>query len=434
MTRHLPNALLLLLIQVLVSCSGCTLFPERNDALPGAVNGSVATGQYPNLFTAIGMSENKVKQRLEQDYAQLFYGDDDNERVFYPVGKNRHGPLAYVLDVNSRDVRSEGMSYGMMIAVQMDKKSDFDAIWNWALTYMYQTAKDNPARGYFSWSLSPAGVANDLMPAPDGEEYFATALYFAASRWGNGDGIYNYSAYADTILTDMVHRELITGDVKGKTMTVGNMFDLEHAMVRFTPDKANSEHTDASYHLPAFYQIWAKVGPKRDRAFWLKAAQASRDYFVQAAHPITALTPDYGEFDGRPWAADWRPESVDFRYDAWRTVMNWSMDWSWWAADPRQQQLSDRLQGFFEAEGMDSYQSLYTLNGKKLGLDQTTALIAMNATASLAATHPRRKKFISALWRHSLPTGQYRYYDGMLYMFALLHCGGQYKDWTSQAN
>ena len=53
--------------------------------------------------------------------------------------------------MNNRDVRSEGMSYGMMIAVQLDRKAEFDALWNWAKTYMYQSA-DHPAYGFFSWS------------------------------------------------------------------------------------------------------------------------------------------------------------------------------------------------------------------------------------------------------------------------------------------
>ena len=51
------------------------------------------------------------------------------------------------------------------------------------------------------------------MPAPDGEEYYAMALYFAAGRWGNGKGIYDYRAEADRLLTDMRHRALITGPV-----------------------------------------------------------------------------------------------------------------------------------------------------------------------------------------------------------------------------
>ena len=82
------------------------------------------------------------------------------------------------LDVANRDVRTEGMSYGMMIAVQLDKKAEFDALWNWAKTFMYHAATNHPASGYFSWSMQTNGTPNDEMPAPDGEEYFATALVF----------------------------------------------------------------------------------------------------------------------------------------------------------------------------------------------------------------------------------------------------------------
>lgn len=410
---------------------GCSNSPSKAWQTPEPAVAFAATGQHPNLFKHLGLKDKDIQARINKDYQQFFHGNHEDQRVFYPAGENEHGAKAYILDVNSRDVRSEGMSYGMMIAVQMDRKDDFDAIWNWSLEHMYHDDPKHPASGYFIWSLKPDGTPNDEMPAPDGEEYYATALYFAAARWGNGEGIYHYTEYADRILRDSIHKPIITGQANGRTMSATTIFSVEHKMVRFTPDLENSEHTDASYHLPSFYEIWARVGPKEDREFWRQAAQVSRDYFVKAAHPVTALTPDYGEFDGRPWAAGWREESVDFRYDAWRTAMNWSMDWSWWAADPRQRELSDNLQAFFESQGMTKYQSLYTLDGKPLGLNQTTALISMNAVASLAATHPRREKFVRALWKHQLPTGQYRYYDGMLYLFALLHLSGEYKDWTS---
>jgi oligosaccharide reducing-end xylanase len=169
------------------------------------------------------------------------------------------------------------------------------------------------------------------------------------------------------------------------------------------------------------------MGPEADRAFWRAAAQVSRDYFVSAAHPVTALTPDYGNFDGSPWAASWRPESADFRYDAWRSAMNWSMDWSWWRADPRQVGLSNRLQGFFLEQGLDRHASLYTLDGQPLGGERAPGLVAMNATASLAADHPRRLEFVRALWEQPLPTGRYRYYDGVLQLMALLHLAGDIK-------
>ncbi|WP_372013940.1 glycosyl hydrolase family 8 [Pseudoxanthomonas sp. 10H] len=391
--------------------------------------GAVARGTHPDLFAEAGYARAEVDARIQAAFQQLFHGDQAQQAVYYEDGGNEHGPMAYIHDVNSGDVRSEGMSYGMMIAVQLDRKAEFDAIWNWAMTHMYQDDPKHPAYGYFAWSVRTDGVPNDEMPAPDGEEYFITALYFAAQRWGDGEDLYDYRAHADRLLADVLHRAPITGATSRGPMTAVNLFDHEAKMVRFTPDQANAAHTDASYHLPAFYEVWARVGPQADRAFWSEAARVSRDYFAKAAHPRTALTPDYGNFDGTPWAASWRPESADFRYDAWRSAMNWSVDWSWWAVDPRQVEMSNRLQAFFESQGMAGYQSLYTLDGTPLGGGQTTGLVATNAVASLAADHPRRLAFVRALWELPVPSGQHRYYDGMLYLMALLHCSGDFRAW-----
>lgn len=429
---QIPSPRVFLLCMLLFGAVlGCTRAPqsEPQAASTDEQAGSVHSGEYPNLFAQAGYEQTEIEAKVQAAFAQLFEGDPDNEALYYPAGTNEHGALAYIYDVNNEDVRSEGMSYGMMIAVQMDDREKFDAIWNWAKTYMYHSRPEHPARGYFAWSVKPNGKPIDEMPAPDGEEYFVTALYFAAARWGNGEDIYDYKSQADRLLTDMLHREPITGLTKRGAMTAESLFDRQRRMVRFTPDVVNKDHTDPSYHLPAFYELWARIGPATDRAFWSEAAQVSRDYFYKAAHPSTALTPDYGNFDGTPWAAPWRLESVDFRYDAWRSAMNWSMDWSWWRKDPRQIELSNRLQAFFASQGLDEYVSLYTLDGKPLGGGHTTGLVAMNATASLAADHPRRIDFIKALWEQPIPTGRYRYYDGMLYMMGLLHCSGKYRAW-----
>ena len=106
------------------------------------------------------------------------------------------------------------------------------------------------------------------------------------------------------------------------------------------------------------------------------------------------------------------------------------MDWAWWGTDDRQPELSDRLQAFFEAEGMTNYGNRYTLDGHKLDPDHSTGLVAMNAVASLAATHDRRHQFVQALWNCPTPTGEWRYYDGMLYLLAFLHCSGEFRVWN----
>ena len=70
------------------------------------------------------------------------------------------------------------------------------------------------------------------------------------------------------------------------------------------------------------------------------------------------------------------------------------------------------------------------LDGNQLAGEHSTGLIAMNAVASLAATNPRAKQFVEALWAAEVPSGQYRYYDGLLYLMGLLHCSGEFRIWT----
>jgi oligosaccharide reducing-end xylanase len=399
--------------------------PAPPNGPAGQGSGTSPAPELRNLFVEAGYTADQVDTKIDAAFGQLFHGDPDEQAVYYPAGTNANGALAALKDVANDDVRSEGMSYGMMVAVQLNKKAEFDALWNWARTTMYHDAPGHPARGYFSWSMRTDGTPRDEMPAPDGEEYFAMALYFAANRWGNGTGIYDYRAAADRLLTDMVHREVITGPTSRGTHAAGAMFDTETAMVRFSP---LSDFTDPSYHVPAFYELWAKWGPQADRPFWSRAAAVSRDFFQKVTNPVTGLSPDYANFDGTLRSG----MGSNFQYDAWRTAMNWAVDWAWWAKDVRERQLSDRLQAFFESKGMSDYADRFTVDGNPLGEDHSEGLVAMNAVAGLAATDQRSRKFVDALWNTPVPSGHYRYYNGMLYLLGMLHCGGQFRIWSPQ--
>ena len=138
---------------------------------------------YRNVFAEIGKSETEIKTRLDKLTEEFFFGDDS----FY----HEVGDMGYLEDTGNHDARTEGMSYGMMLAVQLDRKDIFDRIWKWSKHYMYMT--DGWNAGYFAWSCKPDGTRNSDGPAPDGEEYYAMALFFASHRWGDGEGIFNYS-------------------------------------------------------------------------------------------------------------------------------------------------------------------------------------------------------------------------------------------------
>src|ERR1035437_6370867 len=214
--------------------------------------GAYATGKYRNLFAEDGHSRRAIRAKVDAAYRQLFHGDPQTQSIAFAAGSNANGPLMYVTDWANHDVRTEGMSYSMMIAVQLGKKAEFDALWNWAKTYMYVGDPKHPSYGYFSWSCKIDGSPNEETPAPDGEEYFAMALLFAGNRWPGGQGIYDYRAEAGQLLTAMRHRAVITGPTRFGPRSVGPEVDEENAMILFVPGIMPHPFTDPSYHLPAF--------------------------------------------------------------------------------------------------------------------------------------------------------------------------------------
>jgi len=204
------------------------------------------------------------------------------------------------------------------------------------------------------------------------------------------------------------------------------MVDEPHFMIRFVPDVGNG-FTDASYHLPAFYELWARWGPAEDREFWAKAADVSRDMFGKVVGSETGLSPDRNNFDETEiLGRDGQPTS--FGYDSWRTVSNWSVDFAWWHKDLRETVLSDRIQKFLEGQGINTFADRYTLAGKPLSTRHSTGMVAATAVGSQAATlGPTDKGFVDALWNAPVPTGEQRYYDGMLYLMSMLHCSGDFR-------
>ncbi|MEI6074917.1 MAG: glycosyl hydrolase family 8 [Verrucomicrobiota bacterium] len=403
------------------------------DARSSEGNGAYATGKYRNLFAEAGHSPTEIRQKIDSAFQQLFHGNLTNETVYFEAGANSNGPLAFVTDIKHHDVRTEGLSYGMTITMQLNKKAEFDALWNWSKTYLYFSATNHPSYGFFAWQARTNGLRMSQFVAPDGEEYYVTALYLAAHRWGSGAGIYDYKAQADELLARMRHRAKIACAVPmswrntTNCVTAGPLFDEEHKMVLFSPRSERNRYSDPSYHLPAFYELWSRWGPIEDGDFWKQVADVSRDYFVKATHPVTGLNPCYANFDASLVARS-GSYGTNFSYDAFRTAGNWAVDWSWWGKDPRQHELSDKLQAFFEAKGTN-YGCVFSLDGKQVEARHAQGLVAVNAVASLAATNPRAKKFVEELWNMPPPDGLDRYYEGLLYMMALLHCSGEFRVW-----
>jgi oligosaccharide reducing-end xylanase len=384
--------------------------------LPNAANSVHVSPHYPNLFTdLLGLNSLEVDMKIEKAFDQLFYGDSSKQRIVFPAGTN----MAYIEDILNKDVRTEGMSYGMMIAVQLDKKKEFDLLWKWAKTYMQH--QQGQRRYFFAWHCKPNGVMLDSNSASDGEEWMVTALFFASARWGNGTGIFHYKAEAQNILDAMLSKS----ESSDRKDVVTNMFNKKEKQVVFVPSGEADDFTDPSYHVPHFYTLWSQWADKENQ-FWFEAAEVSRIFLKKVTHPQSGLAPDYAKFDGTPFSP-WGGGNENFQYDAWRVAMNIAVDHVWFGTDTWAEEQSNRLLTFFHSQGLKTYGNLFTLDGTMRGSDHSAGLVAMNAVAALAATQDIRKLFVQELWDLPVPDGDGRYYDGMLYLLAMLQVSGNFR-------
>lgn len=362
---------------------------------------------YTNLFLEYGYNAQEIQERLDNIWYEIFEGPD---KVYF---ENEEG-LGYVVDTGNFDVRTEGMSYAMFLAVQYNKKDYFDKLWGWTKKYMYMDSGENAH--YFAWSVDPSGKKNSNGPAPDGEEFFAMDLFFATNQWGDGEGIYNYSQEARELLKYCIH--------KGTQFEGEPMWDPENKLIKFVP---NCDFTDPSYHLPHFYDLFAKYAYEEDRQFWKEAAQASREYLKTVFHPKTGLNPEYSLYDGTP---QYNSEHPHFFSDAYRTALNVAIDMDWNEVDPVLQDRLAKLQLFFyDKKDLDN-EFEYTIEGEKTETPilHPVGLLATLAAASLANKDTVvAKEFVERFWNTPIRKGDRRYYDNFLYAFSFMALSGRYR-------
>jgi oligosaccharide reducing-end xylanase len=113
-------------------------------------------------------------------------------------------------------------------------------------------------------------------------------------------------------------------------------------------------------------------------------------------------------------------------------VSNWSVDYSWWRKDDRETVLSARIQKFLAGQGIDKFVDRYTLDGQPLSTRHSAGMVATAAVGSLAAPDGPDAKafaqsFVDALWNMPIPSGEQRYYDGLLYLMSLMHASGNFR-------
>lgn len=424
------------------SIVGAMLFVQCTSSKKDTMNDTIPeAGKCRNLLLEAGFSQEQIDAKVNDAFYRVFEGPD---KVYFEVGDS----MAYISDVKNNDVRTEGMSYTMMIAVQLDKKDMFDRVWRWSKKYMQH--QGGPRDGYFAWSCKTNGEQNSVGTASDGELYYITSLLFASNRWGDNGDI-NYKAEAQRIIEAMFAKKgtFDPNPPERRPRTPGepyipvvhNIINTEYKLITFVPEGFGCRFTDPSYHLPVFYEIWAKYAEDGRADFWNECAQEARKYLHKACDSITGLNPDYSNYDGTvmvPPRGDW---GTKFRFDSWRVPMNIALDYTWSGADAKwQNEYGARLHKFFRSQGVSKFVDQYNLDGTPVeniaeaggykALRHSIGLVGTVAALSLTQPLNASRDFINEFWNSELKPyedGYYDgYYDGLLNLFALMHLSGKY--------
>ena len=373
---------------------------------------------YPKpLQQVLGLSDATVMTKITQAYNQLFHGSQSQQPIYY-VNPN-DSTQAYIWDVLHMQVRTEGQGLGMMLAVQLNHQDDFDHLWRYAKVKLVVTTP--PSAGYFnSWCDDADQTGYSMCLDPFGFEQFVTALIFAHHRWGS-TGAIDYQKDALALFHTMKHKV----DDNGGTGTATDLFDATTHLPYAYPNTSYAGITRPSIVMPGYYAIWAQADA--DDTF-STAAASGRALIKNAANAMTGLTPIESYFSGMAV-----PGWDMFQPEAYRTQINVVVDQIWTAGSQDNVTLANKLLSFFASSasgGINNYGTSYYLDGTpgsnpihELSLVVSNGIVAGISTIAVST----RSQFLSAFWSLPIPTGQPRYYTGLLQLWGLLILSGNFQ-------
>ena len=96
--------------------------------LEPAKKGYIETGKYRNYLKEAGFSQAEIDAKINEIYSIIFEGEDAAYKDVDVEVDGKIVKMGYISDVKNNDVRTEGQSYAMMVAVQMNKPEIFNKV------------------------------------------------------------------------------------------------------------------------------------------------------------------------------------------------------------------------------------------------------------------------------------------------------------------
>src|SRR5579863_10020072 len=244
--------------------------------------------------------------------------------------------------VNSSN--SEGIGYGMLLAVYANDQNTFDNLWKYEQLFL-----DN--HGLMNWYISPDG--NTVLgsgAATDGDEDMAFALLMADKRWGGkGSLSTTYLAAAKTQIGLLWQYEV----------------DPNHAYVLTSGDQSDGSVINISYFAPAYYREFGAA--TNAAANWKKVIDEcytviSATLNAQNGNQSNGLVPAWSTPAGVPMTPPNTSMPLYDQLDSCRIPFRLGEDYCW-NNEPRALAYLNLITSFYSGVGVANMVDGYDLNG-----------------------------------------------------------------------
>ncbi|OLZ11200.1 glycosyl hydrolase family 8 [Sulfobacillus thermosulfidooxidans] len=250
--------------------------------------------------------------------------------------------LKIVRPQNDCDTVSEGMAYGLLLALAHNDRKTFDRLWQYVKSRLNN-------HGLMPWHFRVDDTILDRGSAADADQDIAFALIAAGKRWHHND----YQR-AGIKLIHAIRR----WDTAGSNMKPGDQW-------------SNANIINPSYICPHYYSAFYQATNDR---WWRQWEERSLRWLSQLQHPSSGLWPDwYCQNSQVPCPYD----TNIFSYEAVR--IPWRI---YWAINQDMPILAPLLQAicpFFVEQALIHLRNSYTLSGQPLTQQLSGAFVAVSA-------------------------------------------------------
>ena len=311
---------------------------------------------------------------------------------------------------------SEGIGYGMLIAVYMNDQQLFDELWKYEQQWLSMY-------GLMDWYIDAAGSMRvGTGAASDADEDMAFALLMADRQWG-GQGSLDKN-YLD-VAKDQIQKIWDHEVHEGKLIKPGDGWNL--------PDPWKV--VNVSYFAPSYYRAFAAASGNTG---WNDVVSTSYDTIENALNDTNkntsnGLVPAWSTSDGAPTNAAFANAPTNYQYDSCRTPFRVGIDYCI-NGEPRAKSYVAKTSQFFAGIGVAQVVDGYNLDGTPQPAHTPGQSAAFIGPATVGAmSDPTfstllEQGYAAVATRNLLVGGEY--YDGSWTMLSLLMLSGNFLDYT----